>query len=52
MYKEAVAAYFKELPGICLTGLGKTTQNLSQDSRSPDRTWDVPNKKQDCYTLD
>jgi hypothetical protein len=33
---------------ICLEGLRKTTVNLNQDSRSPDRDMDLPNMKQEC----
>jgi hypothetical protein len=30
MWKEAVVAYSRYYPGICLEGLEKTTNNLSQ----------------------
>jgi hypothetical protein len=32
IWKEAVVAYSKYYPGICLQGLGKTTRNLGLDS--------------------
>jgi hypothetical protein len=37
MWKEAVLAQFKALPGICLNGVTKTTETPSDDSRSSDR---------------
>jgi hypothetical protein len=36
-WKEAVVAYFRYKPGICLDGLRETTKTLSQDSVSPGR---------------
>jgi hypothetical protein len=37
MWKEAVVASLKVYPGKCLERLMKTTKNLSQNNRSPDR---------------
>jgi hypothetical protein len=36
--REAVVAYSRYYPRICLDGLRKTTENLSQNSRCPGRS--------------
>jgi hypothetical protein len=37
MWKEAVVAYLRHCPGICLERLRKTTKTFSQDRRFPGR---------------
>jgi len=35
IWKEVVMAYWKHCPNICLDGMKKTLENLSQDSQRP-----------------
>jgi hypothetical protein len=37
MWKEAVVAYLRDYPGICLEGMMKTAKDLNHNSRSPCR---------------
>ena len=49
-WKEVVDACFRHCSGICLEGLSRTTENISQDGSILAKTWTghLPNPSQKC----